>query len=98
MAEVDVGERLEEGLKSELERSASGVWASRSSLMVQLSRGTTGGGRHRRCARGGRRTRRRLVQNQGGRWLEEVSFLEEGLRRTRVEARGGLTWRLTSNI
>jgi hypothetical protein len=51
--EVDVGERPEEGSKSELERSASYTLARRSSSMVQLGRGTTGGGWHRRGARSG---------------------------------------------
>jgi hypothetical protein len=42
--EVDTSERLEEGLKSELERSASSTLVRQSSSMVQLGRGTVGGG------------------------------------------------------
>jgi hypothetical protein len=50
--EVDTSERLEEGSKSELERSASSTLVRRSSSMVQLGRGTTGGGQHWRGAHG----------------------------------------------
>jgi hypothetical protein len=42
--EVDTSERLEEGLKSELERSASSTLVRQSSSMVQLGRGTVGRG------------------------------------------------------
>jgi hypothetical protein len=51
--EVDAGERLEEGSKSELERSASGTLARQSTSIVQLGRGTAGGGWNRRGAYGG---------------------------------------------
>jgi hypothetical protein len=50
--EVDVGERPEEGSKSELERSASGTLVRQSTSTVQLGQGTARGGWNRRGAYG----------------------------------------------
>jgi hypothetical protein len=96
--EVDVGKRLEEGSKLELERSVSGTLVRWSSSTVQLGRGITGGGWHRRGAHGGWRTQSGLLWPHGGRRLEGDSFPEEGLEHTRAEARGVLTRRLVGDV